>query len=241
MKTSAQKLEPAWARLGILLNAAPSPRTPDVERLLLESARQLHSNARLLPLVATWLATFGTCVAKHRLRGLALRELKVEHRPVLGLLLEAAIGLCAPRDLAIVSEVCRPATNPQPLFEAYRKSSSLAALAHKNASDISLRWGLWMPPVEPKADALRNAAWLLTRNPDLRARFIRKGDLRCSILETLQLDLAGVAASESELARLCAASRAAVKKSLAALLVEGEVHSEHGQSRREGHPVRLAA
>lgn len=241
MKASLQKLEPAWARLGILFNCAPSQRTPDIERLLLETARQLPSNARLLPLVATWLGAFGACVAKHRLRGLVVRELEPEHRPALGLLLEASIEFGAPRDLAIVCKVCPPAREPRPLFDVYRDTPSLAALARKNASEPSLRWGLWAPAVEPKADALRNTAWLLARNPELRPRFFRKGDLRCSILETLRRDLGGRAASESALARRCAASRTAVKKSLTALIAEGEVASMHAQSRREGYSVRVAA
>lgn len=241
MNTSHRKIELFWARLGILFNCAPLPRAPDIERLLLETARQLPSNARLFPLVVTWLAKFGVCVAKHRLRGLALRELELVHRPALGLLLESAIELGAPRDLAIVCEVCRPATEPRPLFDVYREAPSLAALAHKNASDVSARWGLWTPPIDLQADALRNTSWLLARNPELRPRFIRKGDLRCSILETLRLDLDGVAGSESELARLCAASRAAVKKSLEALIAEGELVSLPGQTPREGHPVRLVA
>jgi hypothetical protein len=240
VNTPRINLEASWARLGVLFNCKPASRTPDVERLLLETARRLP-NARLLPLAATWLATFGSCVARHRLRGLILRELEPAHRPALGLLLEAAIELGAPRDLAIACEVCNREATPRPLFDVHRTSAALASIAEANASELSRRWGLWSPSIELKSDALRSAAWLHARNPDLRDRFVRKGDLRCSILETLRHDLGGVAASESQLARLCAASRAAINKSLASLAVEVAVAPKSAKSTREGRPVRLAA
>ncbi len=238
--TRPDTLERDWARLGVLFHVAPSRRTPDLERLLLDTARHGPDNARLLPLVVTWLVAYGHFVARHRFKRLAQDELEPEPQAVLGLLIEEAVAHGATRDLLIVSEVCHPRAQPLPLSALQRHDPALAAIAERRASDLSRRWGVWAPPLALKNDALRPVSWLLRRNPGYRARIIRKGDLRASILETLRRDLPrATAPSESALTRLSGATRTAVRKALNALELEGEVEVGAAPSNERDHQVRL--
>ncbi len=227
-----------WARVGVLFNVAPAPKSPDLERLIVETARAIPGNARLFPLVVGWLSAHGGFVAKHRLRRLAAGALPDE-RAVLGLLIESAIDHGAPRDLAMVTEVCSPAREPGPLFEVQRSEAALRGTAERHASARSRRWGRWAPDVEPKADAIRPSSWILEHNPGYRSRIVRKGDLRCSILEVLRRDVPGETPSAAELARLSSASRAAVRQALAALVEEGEVVVGPRAGSARDHAVRL--
>lgn len=236
--SSKTSVEAHWARLGVLFNAAPAPHTPDLERLLLGTARKAPHNARLMELSGTWLSTYGDSVARHRLRRLVQAELEIEHQPALGLILDTAVAHGATRDLLIVSEACQPASPPRPLFDVYA-DEPLRSLARQTASARALEWGLETPDFDLRPDAIRPIDWILRENPGYRDRIIRKGDLRVSIIESLRHDTAeGVAASESQLARLAGANRSAVRKALEALAMEGAVAIEPG---RRDHPVRLLA
>jgi len=110
---------------------------------------------------------------------------------------------------------------------------------------LSRKWGVWAPEAELKRDAIRPVEWLLAENPGYRERIVRKGDLRCSILEVLRRDVpkGGRVRSESELARLSGATRTAVRKALAALVQEGEVRvaKEAGNERDRVVVLRHAA
>lgn len=237
---STDSVECRWARVGVLLHCAPSSESPDIERLLLDTVCQIEENARLFPLAVTWLVEYGNAVAKHRLKRLAC-ELHADQQPALALILESAIANGAPKDLAIVLESCRPSRHSRPLFKAQRGNSTLEDIAARNASAISQRWGIWAPEVDLKKDALRPVAWILEHNKGFRDRIVRKGDLRCSILETLRWDSNGRIRSEAELARLSGATRTAVRKALSALVQEGEVRIVQEPGNLRDHAVLLAA
>jgi len=233
-------LERDWAQLGVLYNCEPSRATPDLERLLLETARQCSGNERLLPLITTWVVAYGLFIARHRLKRIVVEELEQDSQPVLGLLIETAVELGATRDLLIVPQVCRPLPYPRPLYNNQQEHPLLEGVARRNASALSQRWGVWTPKVTLKADAIRPVRWLLRENPVLRERIIRKGDLRASILETLRLDIpSATAASESAIARLSGATRTAVRKALAALKLEGAVTVRKSPDNDRDHPVTL--
>ena len=140
-----------------------------------------------------------------------------------GLVLEAALEHGKPADLCLAAAVCQPLLTPCPLFNVYRISKALAAIAQRRTSALSRRCDLWCPEVELKSDAVRPINWRSHSNPSYRSRIVLKGDLRCSILEALRHDGAGQANSEAALAHLSGATRAAVRKALAALVLEGEV------------------
>lgn len=233
-------VERDWARVGVLFGCEPSRRTPDLERLLLETARKCPDNARLLPVAVTWLVEYGQFVARHRLKRLVQTELEPEPQAILGLLIEEAVRHGATRELLIVSEECYPLSSPVPLSRVQRDQDSLAHISERRATELSQKWGVWTPPVEPKPDAVRPVAWLLHQNTEYRERVIRKGDLRVSIIETLRRDVPGHSvASELAMSRLSGATRAAVRKALDALLLEGVVSVGAAASNQRDHPVVL--
>lgn len=236
----ADNTERDWVQLGVLLGCEPSGTTPDLERLLLDTARRCPKNARLLPLTVTWLALYGQFVARHRLKRLVLDELEPEAQAALALLIEEAVEHGATRDLLLVSQVCQPRIDPRPLSAAQRANTAFERIAERHASQLSRHWGLWVPSVTLKLDAVRPVTWLLSRNPQWRDRIIRKGDLRSSILETLRRDVPqSTAPSESALTRLSGATRSAVRKALVALELEGEVTVGKSPPNDRDHPVRL--
>jgi hypothetical protein len=209
------------ASLGVLFNCEPSDASPDLERLLLDVARCLPENARLLPLVATWLVLFGQFVARHRLRQLARNELEPEYRPVLGFLLDAAIHHGAVRSLQLVVNACEPSPIPGPLFRSHR-TPTLAQIA------------------ELKRDAVRPVTWLLDRNPGYRRRAIRKGDLRASIVEALTRDFPGARSpSTSRLAELVGATRRSTREAVKRLCLEGAVVIGEGRENDRDLPVAV--
>ena len=196
-----------WAQLGAIFDVAPLGETPDVERLLLETARHLPHNPRLLSLPATWLVEFAFCVAKLRLAHLAEHELETEHLGPLGLLLESAQEAMGDEPFRDAIDVCaarleRADPEPRPLFALSRRRSALAALAEKHASPVSQRWRHWAQPVELRPEAVRSPRWVMARNPELQRRADLLGDLRCSIIETLRHD-PEAGRSAMELQRRC--------------------------------------
>lgn len=211
-----------WARVGVLFGARPSRRSPDLERLLLDTARLAPKNARLFTLAVSWLSEYDSFIARHRLKRLIVDELEANTRPVLGLLLDLAIKHGASRELNIAAKACGKTKTPAPLFDVHSRSETRRNLAKQSACIEAKRRGLWAPDVAIKLDALRPASWIVKRNPQYRERAIRKGDLRCTILETLRRDVPDhELESELALVRLCAAQRPAVSASLDDLDREG--------------------
>lgn len=84
------QLVQAWARLGAAFNVTPCRKTPDLERLLIETVRSGRSHARLLTMTVTWLSYYGILVARHRLARMAVERLTAEERAVLAWLFEEA-------------------------------------------------------------------------------------------------------------------------------------------------------
>tara|TARA_E500000318_G_scaffold14854_5_gene14972 strand:+ start:125328 stop:126065 length:738 start_codon:yes stop_codon:yes gene_type:complete len=233
-------VERDWARVGVLFGCEPSHETPDLERLLIDTARKCPDNARLLPLAVTWLVEYGQFVARHRLKRLVQTELEPEPQAVLGLIIEEAVRHGATRELLIVSEECHPLSPAAPLSRAQRDNASVAHISERRASELSQKWGVWTPPVELKPDAVRPVTWLLDQNNEYRERVIRKGDLRVSIIETLRRDVPGHSvASEAALSRLSGATRAAVRKALDALRLEGVIGLGRDAMNERDHPVTL--
>ena len=77
-----------WARAGVAFNAAPVAGSVDLEWLLLDTARAMPENARLLPAVGAWLSHYAELVPRHRLAALADEEADADTRAALGLLLD---------------------------------------------------------------------------------------------------------------------------------------------------------
>ncbi|MBI1367238.1 MAG: hypothetical protein GC162_01145 [Planctomycetes bacterium] len=211
-----------WSRVGVLFGSRPARTTPDLERLLLDTARLAPGNARLFYLAVTWLSRYGNFIARHRLKRLVETDLEADKQPILGALLALAVKHVASRELLVAAEVCSPADAPRPLFDVQRRSPALAKIAQNHACAEGLRWNLWLPDEPPKLDALRPARWIINQNHDYLDRIVRKGDLRCSILLVLRYDTPGGSAdSEVALAEKCSANRIAVRNALDDLEREG--------------------
>ncbi len=211
-----------WARLGAGFDVDPSSQTPDLERLLLDTARDTATMSRLFIMAATWLHTYGDLIARHRLRRLIHAELEAEHRAVLGLLLARADQGVHPARFATITRDLPAADPPRPLFTVEQSPASLAMRAERNASPLSRDWGLWSAPIELKPDALRPVRWLFEHNPSLAARADFRGDLRSSILASLRHDVTEEA-GELGLARACGGSRSQVRRALHNLELSGRV------------------
>lgn len=211
-----------WARLGAGFNIAPAAETPDLERLLLATARHGPQMSRLFIMAATWLNQYGDLVAKSRLKRLILAELAPEHRPVLALLLDVAHQGTHPPQFQSIIKSIPPATSAGPLFEIERSNERLCERARRHASPISQKWGLWCAPIEFKPDALRAPRWVMSHNPGFITRADFRGDLRSSILAALKHD-DNAGDGESQLARSSGGSRAQVRNALDNLQLTGKV------------------
>ncbi len=224
-----------WSSLGAGFDVEPTaPADVDLERLLLDTAREAPAMARLFVVAATWLHQLHDTVARHRLTRLVADELEVEHRPVLGLLLDVAQQGTHPRAFTSVVARLPAASPPRPLFEAFRRSEGMTEIARSRTADLSRAWGLWAQPIELKSDVIRPAAWIMARHPPLRTRADFRGDLRASIMAALRHD-AGAGASEVRLAELAGGSRSQVRNALANLQLTGRVAIRRAQraNRRE--------
>lgn len=229
-----EQLVTQWARLGAGFNAALAAETPDLERLLLETARESSKMARLFIMAATWLHRYGDLVARHRLKRLIREELERDFHATLGLMLDLSQQGTHPLQFASIIRELSPAGPPRPLFDAERASPLLAQRAMRRASDVSRRWGLWCEAFEFKDDALRPAAWLMHNNPGLITRADFRGDLRASVLASLEHDV-GAGQSELELARRCGGSRAQVRSALENLELTGKAHRLRTDRDRRTH------
>lgn len=217
----------------MLFGGSPATTSPDLERLLLDTARLAPVNARLFYLAVTWLSQYANFVARHRLKRLVETQLVHEDQPVVGALLALAVSHGATKELLIAAEVCRKAVSGRPLFEVHARATALTRIARSQACPAGLRWNLWVPDERPKREALRPARWLLQHNPGYLDRIVRKGDLRCTILLALQHDAPeGVVASEVALAALCSANRIAVRHALDDLEREGHALRQPSPGRR---------
>lgn len=232
MTTLTHNLASLWSRAGVLFNVPPArSRGPlDLEQLLVDTAKECPADPRLFIEAVIWLTQYGTFVAAHRLKRLALEQLEAEDQATLGLLIETAVEHGAQKYLRkIVTTSLETAPEPGPLFEVDR--DWYADNVKEDATTLSQEWGRWCQKIELKPDTLRPASWILDKNPSFRERAVRKGDLRASILETLQRDV-DEAVSELELARLCEATPVAVRSALVELILETErLHIEPGRGR----------
>jgi hypothetical protein len=241
---SMRELSARWARAGAMFDVEPTSTTPDLERLLLDTARQARADARLLVMAATWLTRYGSLVARHRLNQLVGHELAPSDRVVLGFLLELVRNETDTSHFNGVIALCRECAGNRrdnlvdfpPLFEVYRGRPALLARLGRQGSALARSWGMLADPIEFKLDALRPARWVVGRNPSFRMRADLGGDLRCSVLITLEHD-PDAGRSESNLARECGVTRRALRLALDQLEMAGRIEYERKGNRKV---IRLA-
>lgn len=172
LRDSSQFIESVaarWARLGVLVNVDPAEQTPDLERLLLDTARAAAANSRLFVLAASWLAEYGEYVDGRRLAQLIEHELEPEYRPTLGMMLAwAGMHASAGSRFDAAVSACGLPIDARPLLDIEHGNPVFARLAERRASDLSRRWGRWMSEFHSKPGALRPREWIAKQNPALR-------------------------------------------------------------------------
>jgi hypothetical protein len=238
MSATIDQVLAAWARVGAGFNVQPAADSPDLERLLIQSARLAPESARLFTLCVTWLTSYGHLIARHRLRQLIIQETDVQTASVLGLLLDIVRLNTGTRHFNQVIEACASAPVPGPLFRVEQINSLLRERAHRRASEISKQWGLWTEPILIKHDAILPPFQVALANPAYRDRADLGGDLRCSILETLRCD-PHAGCSELAMARACGVTRMAVRSALEKLTLAGRITRPQAAGR--ARPILLAA
>ncbi|MEN8127148.1 MAG: hypothetical protein ABFR90_04995 [Planctomycetota bacterium] len=202
-----------WSRLGAFFNIEPAKDTPDIEELLIETAKFCPQIPRLMPVCVTWLIQYYRLVCRHRLAKFAADIFGTDASATLGLILTTVKHCTGTDHFNLSIKKCTATGTPKPLFLSDRKSAGLAKLAQSRSGDLARQWGLWCEEVELKNDAIRPLGWLMDRNPELKHRALFGGNLRASILETLRF-CPDAGQSESALARQCCATRKAVREAL---------------------------
>lgn len=202
-----------WARLGAFFNVEPSEQTPDIEKLLIETAGLCPQMPRLFTVCVTWLTRYYRLVCRHRLAKFAAEIPETETSAVLGLMLSLTKQYTGTDHFNLVIKQCKPIAPAEPLFVLDRKSDALANLAESRSCELGQQWGRWCEAVELKDDAVRPLHWLMDQNPSMQYRALFGGNLRVSILETLAFN-PDAGQSESALARHCLATRKAVREAL---------------------------
>jgi hypothetical protein len=229
------KVAAAWARLGVMLNVAPANHMPDVERLLLDTARLAPGNVRLFLLAATWLHRFGSYVAGHRLARMVRDELEENARPVLGLMLEWAGGI----NLKYAIEACHGTALQvgRPLSDAENGMAVLRRQAEQSASTLSKKWGRWLSDdaMRMKHDAIRPVTWVARHNCALAARSTL-GDVATSVVA--EWPKGGEVDGAMEVSRRIGATRLATNGALRILELAGRVEMAKTPGRR-GMIVRI--
>lgn len=218
MKNELNKVLADWTRIGVAFNIRPAILTPDLETLLLRTAQSLPTDPHLLPAVVSWLVEYPLFVAGHRLAAITRQAPPPsgDTLAALGFLLETVRSITKTRHFDQTIRLCHPATPAHPLFVAQQQNSAWSKIARSEASAIARHWGLWCQSVELKDDVIRPASWIIACNPTFFDRAVLRGDLRLSVLASLQSDPA-FGSSESSLAKSLGANRAAVRHALKAL------------------------
>ncbi len=202
-----------WSKLGATFNVSPVESTPDIERLLIDTAKVLPENARLFSVVASWLCKNYRLVCKHRLGELAARIVEPQTSAALGLLLDIVKSRANIDHFNIAIKKCNPLETPEPLFVVDRSNHQFTEIAKTTSCKIGVKWGLWCQEVQLRDDVLRPLDWIMNENSQLKNRALFNGNLRASILETLVHDRQA-GQSESALARCCGVTRKALREAL---------------------------
>jgi hypothetical protein len=239
-RETCHNIEAAWTRLGAMFNTKAAGRTPDLERLLLETARAAPGNTRLFIMAATWLAEYPQYVAGQRLARLIRDEMETEHLATMGYLLEWARQNSSTRRvgrfnraIAACSSMAANTSAATPLASVDRDNSGFARMARESASALSRKWGRWHDDFQKKLDATRPLEWVAAKNPDLCKRATLSA-AEASLLAELQSR--GRIESEVAAARCSGISRPAARKAIATLRGAGLIRQDQ---RGKSHGIAL--
>lgn len=207
-----------WRQVGVAYGGpiAESAIPVDLESLLLETARVMPYVGRLSNTTVTWLFQYGSLVAQHRLRTLAMQRLALDDRAPLGLVLEQAQAARPSLGFQKVLAALCPAGEPRPLLMSLRGNETLRQWSERSSGAIGRRWRLYIDDEPPRPKVLRARRWIMDRHPDFVIREQFNGDLRASVLASLWFD-EGAGESETALAAACGGEVGEVRAAVADL------------------------
>jgi hypothetical protein len=205
-----QHIQAQWVRLGALFHVRKADTTPDVEALLIKTARVAGQSARLLAMSISWLVRYEKLVCRHRLAAI-LREVKErETLATMGYMLSAVKRETGGDHFNRAIGACKPSPRPLVLFDAYRMTQGLRKVAKAQSDPLAIQWGLYAPRERDYDDAIRPTAWTMEQNPGLYHRAVFGGQLTASVLAALEAD-PQAGRSESALAKRLGATRVALR------------------------------
>lgn len=217
--TTNPSLAARWKKWGCGYIVPPWSHVANLEQLLIDTARHLGQDARLLVMTVTWLTEHHRLVDVDYLATLA-QKLDDRQSAQLGLLLDMAQEFIGEDVFSLAMKECRPCRPPRPLYDLDRSRPVLARLARQQACAASHRWGLWTPPVALKHDAMRPASWIAANNASFMLRALLKGDVRSKVIAALSED-GLVEVSETHLTRRAGCTRRAMHLALENLEASG--------------------
>jgi hypothetical protein len=228
-------LAAAWARLGVLFGVEPAGAIVNVEALICVTARAAPHDERLFVCAASWLARHHGFVNGRRLSALAA-ALDGEASAVLGALLSLAReGAGAAPELEAARARCRPLAHPRPLFAAMETMRVLRERVRRHALPAFAAWGLWHDAAL-KPSAVRPAAWLLHRVPELRVRAL----LGPSVEADLMAHALAAEVTVRDVARMALVSYAAAHSAADRLVARGLLTRERAAQRQVLRPTPFA-
>lgn len=223
-----------WKYWGAEFNVPPCGGPVNLEQLLVDTAKGLADNPRLLVMAVTWLAEHHEIVDLDQFAKLA-DKLRGRDSARLGLLLETAQGFIGTDVFGHVIAACHPWESPEPLFDVDRSSHGMARLAERSASPISGKWGLWAEPIEElKHDAMRPASWIAQHNTTFLLRCLLKGDVRSKVITALGEE-GLIDVTETDLTRRAGCTRRAMHLALENLEAAGLI-----DRRRQGRSYAIS-
>jgi|SRR6185312_12579351 len=169
MTRDADNLASRWARAGAMFNAKPSSESPDLEELLVDTAKAARGDARLFTMAASWLAENSQLVNQRRLATLIRQCLAGKECAVMGFLLDTAAHCSQARFDEAIS-ACEPAPRLEPVFDIYIRNPAIRRLAEKQASPLARKWNLLAPEIRLKPNAILTRARILANNPSYQKR-----------------------------------------------------------------------
>jgi biotin operon repressor len=209
-----------WKYWGAGFNVPPCSGPVNLEQLLIDTAKGLAGNPRLLAMAATWLTMHHEIVEVQQLARLA-GKLRGRDSARLGLLLESAQEFIGADVFAPVLAACQRWEPPEPLFDVDRSTPGMARIAAQSGSPLSGKWGLWAQSIDRlKPDAMRPASWIAQYNPMFLLRRLLKGDVRSKVMTALA-EQGFQDVSETDLTRRAGCTRRAMHLALENLEAAG--------------------
>ena len=202
-----------WRKLGTSFNVEPCKETPNIENLIILSARYIPEFSRLLPMLEAWLSKYEVLVCRHHLARMVSQLQDQKSSAILGYLFSRLRAKTESKHFNIVIKQCKPLFQPEPLFHVDQKNDKTKAFAERFSEPEAIEWGLWASHERPYESAIMDSTWLMKENPTLHYRALFSGKLQATIISVL-LESEDHGQSETRLSKACNVTRVALRDAL---------------------------